>query len=819
MNFDLFTLILIFAVIIIFFKTEREFDIKKMDTVSDLFPFAYSLEEGIIAMKNGSFSQTFILVGQDLDSLTEERLVNIRASLNRILKKLPEDTVINFEARRRKSAVYPSNYFDEEILEEIDNIRKEKYNSGNYYETDYFLTISYYPETDNTSKVKDTLVKKEKNHDDYKKAHDEIKNFKNLIKLFLEEVKDHFISIKTLNTKETLEYFHNCISDHPDHEIHPLPDGTHLDYLADTSISTGITIKKGENIIKTIVILSYPTETTPNMFSVLNELDIEYRWVSRFIYIPDEEVKKISESKKYKYFSKRKGLMSKLFPSDDLIMNNEALNRAEETDQMREAVAEQNVKGAYYNFTIVLEGKDEDKLNNNCIEILGKINKLGYVAKIENILTMDTFLGTIPGDVHHGIRQPLIHSLNYIDMLPISTNFSGYNKNKHLNGEALIICESNTSTPFKLNLHVDDVAHTLIMGRTGGGKSVLLGILALNFRKYKDNQILIFDKGGSSRVLTAGVGGKFFDLGVDNIAFQPLRNIHENSELEFAYSWLLTILEEEKLAISSEIKKSLLETLKIMANMPLEQRTISTYCLLEQNKDIQETFYRYTNDPIKGVYGKYFDNDHDDFSIENSFQVFEMEQLFNNKTVLVLMLEYLFHKLEKEMFAHEKPTLLILDECWLMLDNKRFAEKIKEWMKILRKKNVALVLATQQLSDVANSIIKNPIMESCLTKIYLPNKEMSSQNEEAYLDFGLNDREIESLRIGRPKLDYLYKSSLGSRVFQLGLSKLELAYVGSAGSDDQQKCIEILESLKGENISEKEKTKLFNKEWKVHKNI
>ena len=65
MNFDLFTLILIFAVIIIFFKTEREFDIKKMDTVSDLFPFAYSLEEGIIAMKNGSFSQTFILVGQD----------------------------------------------------------------------------------------------------------------------------------------------------------------------------------------------------------------------------------------------------------------------------------------------------------------------------------------------------------------------------------------------------------------------------------------------------------------------------------------------------------------------------------------------------------------------------------------------------------------------------------------------------------------------------------------------------------------------------------------------------------------------------------
>ena len=819
MSFDMFVFLSIFAVIVILFRTEREFDIKKMDTVSDLFPFAYVLEEGIIIMKNGSFSQTFILVGQDLDSLTDERLFNIRASMNRTLKKLPEEVVINFEARRRKSSVYPENKFEEDILKEIDQIRKEKYNSGNYYETDYFLTICYFPESDNVTKVKDTIIKKEKNHNEYKKAHEEVKKFKNLIKLFLEEVKDEFNEIRTLNTKETLEYFHNCISDHPDHNINPLPDGTHLEYLADTSISTGITITKGENIVKTIILLSYPTETTPNIFRALNDLNMEYRWVSRFIYISDEEVKKISEAKKYKYFSKRKGLMARLIPSSNLIINEDAMTRASETDEMREAVADQQVKGGYYNFTIVLEGKDEDKLENNCTEILGKINKLGYVAKVENILTLDTFLGTIPGDVHHGIRKPLIHSMNYIDMLPMSTNFSGYSKNKHLNEEALIICESNTSTPFKLNLHVDDVGHSLILGRTGGGKSVLLGILASNFMKYKDNQIIMFDKGGSSRVLTAGVGGKFFNLGVDNIAFQPLRNIHEDSELEFAYSWLLIVLEEEKVLITSEIKKSLLETLKIMATMPLEQRTISTVCLLEQNKEIQETLYRYTNDPVKGVYGKYFDNDHDDFSIENSFQVFEMEQLFNNKTVLVLMLEYLFHKLEKEMFAHQKPTLLLLDECWLMLDNKRFAEKIKEWMKILRKKNVSLVLATQQLSDVANSIIKNPIMESCLTKIYLPNKEMSSQNEKAYLDFGLNEKEIESLRLGRPKLDYLYKSSLGSRIFQLGLSKLELAYVGSAGSDDQQKCIEILESLKGENLSEKEKINLFNIEWKDYKGV
>ena len=47
----------------------------------------------------------------------------------------------------------------------------------------------------------------------------------------------------------------------------------------------------------------------------------------------------------------------------------------------------------------------------------------------------------------------------------------------------------------------------------------------LNIKKYPNSQVFIFDKGGSARILTYAVGGTFFDLGVDNLTFQPLRGI------------------------------------------------------------------------------------------------------------------------------------------------------------------------------------------------------------------------------------------------------------------------------------------------------
>jgi type IV secretion system protein TrbE len=172
-------------------------------------------------------------------------------------------------------------------------------------------------------------------------------------------------------------------------------------------------------------------------------------------------------------------------------------------------------------------------------------------------------------------------------------------------------------------------------------------------------------------------------------------------------------------------------------------------------------------------------------------------------------LSYLFHKLEQRFTG--VPTMLILDEAWTFLDNPQFAAKIREWLKVLRKANVGVVFATQTLSDIANSTIAPAISESCLTKIYLPNSNaLDEQTSATYRSFGLNEREIQILSLATPKRQYYYKSSLGSRLFDLALGQRTLAYCAAGSKEDQRMVKQLLAEVGKEG---------FNEAWMKYKGL
>jgi len=132
-----------------------------------------------------------------------------------------------------------------------------------------------------------------------------------------------------------------------------------------------------------------------------------------------------------------------------------------------------------------------------------------------------------------------------------------------------------------------------------------------------------------------------------------------------------------------------------------------------------------------------------------------------------------------------RPTLIILDEAWLMLGHDVFREKIREWLKTLAKKNCRVLMATQNLSDASQSGILDVIVESTATKIYLPN--MYARDEAAtalYLRMGLNLRQIEIIATAQQKRDYYLVSEKGRRLYSLALGPLALSFVGATGPDD-----------------------------------
>jgi hypothetical protein len=129
---------------------------------------------------------------------------------------------------------------------------------------------------------------------------------------------------------------------------------------------------------------------------------------------------------------------------------------------------------------------------------------------------------------------------------------------------------------------------------------------------------------------------------------------------------------------------------------------------------------------------------------------------------------------------------LIIDEGWLALDDEGFAGQLREWLKTLRKKNASVIFATQSLSDIDGSAIAPAIIESCQTRLLLPNERaIEPQITAIYRRFGLNDRQIEIIARAMPKRDYYCQSRRGNRLFELGLSDVALALCAASAKTDQ----------------------------------
>jgi type IV secretion system protein VirB4 len=165
---------------------------------------------------------------------------------------------------------------------------------------------------------------------------------------------------------------------------------------------------------------------------------------------------------------------------------------------------------------------------------------------------------------------------------------------------------------------------------------------------------------------------------------------------------------------------------------------------------------------------------------------------------IVQVLLYLFHRIEKALDG--RPTTLWLDEAWIMLGHPVFRDKIREWLKVLRKANCAVVLLTQSLSDAAKSGILDVLQESCPTKIFLPNPYAFNQGSENafgpydfYKQFGLNDAQISIIAEATPKREYYYMSPLGTRLFNLALGPVALSFVAASSKEQVKECKRLVE--------------------------
>ncbi|MBY0422137.1 MAG: conjugal transfer protein TrbE, partial [Parvularculaceae bacterium] len=382
-------------------------------------------------------------------------------------------------------------------------------------------------------------------------------------------------------------------------------------------------------------------------------------------------------------------------------------------------------------------------------------------------------------------------------LAPLSAVWAGPRWNQHLNGPPLLVATTHETTPFRLSTHIGDVGHSLIVGPTGAGKSVLLALMALQFRRYSAAQVFAFDKGRSLRAAILSLGGTFHDLGaVDAPAFQPLAAIDSASARSQAQDWLIGILFQEGVRVDPSIRDALWLALSNLAEAPARERTMTGLTLLLQRADLRDALKPFT---IDGAHGALFDAERDTLDL-SEMEGFEMEALMRREAAVAPALAYIFDRLNARFDG--RPTLLVIDEAWVFLDHPLFAARLRDWLKTLRKKNVSVVFATQSLSDIAASKIAPTIIESCPSRIFLANDRAQEAGiRPTYESFGLNARQIELIATASPKRHYYYQSAIGNRLFELGLGPVALALCGASAPADQALIDKILRQGPGEFAS------------------
>lgn len=758
--------------------------------LADFLPWAALVDAGIVLNKDGSFQRTARFRGPDLDSAVPAELVAVAGRLNNALRRLGSGWAVFVEAQRHSAGAYPPDTFPDVASALVDAERRAQFEEeGAHYDSSYYLTFVYLPPAEDAARA-ERLLYEGSSRTPSAGAREVLSGFADRTDRVLQLIEGFMPECAWLGDEETLTYLHSTISIKR-HRVRVPEIPMYLDaLLADQPLTGGLEPMLGAAHLRVLTIVGFPTATTPGILDDLNRLAFPYRWSTRAIMLDKTDATKLLTKIRRQWFAKRKSIaaiLKEVMTNEaSSLLDTDAHNKAMDADAALQDLGSDQIGEAFVTASVTVWGKDARSADERLRLVEKVIQGRDFTCMIETVNAVEAWLGSLPGHVYANIRQPPLSTLNVAHMIPLSAVWSGEARDHHFKAPPLFFGKTEGATPFRFALHVGDVGHTLVVGPTGAGKSVLLALMALQFRRYPQSQVFAFDFGGSIRAAALAMDGDWHDLGgalsqdaSEPVALQPLAWIDDTAERAWATDWVASILAREKIEITPEAKDHLWSALTSLASARLPERTLTGLSVLLQSTALKRALQPYC---LGGPYGRLLDAEFERIG-EASVQAFETEGLIGTDAAPAV-LAYLFHRIGDRLDG--RPTLMIVDEGWLALDDADFAGQLREWLKTLRKKNASVVFATQSLSDIDGSDIAPAIIESCPTRLLLPNERaIEPQITAIYRRFGLNDRQIELLSRATPKRDYYCQSRRGNRMFELGLGEVALAFAAASSKTDQ----------------------------------
>jgi type IV secretion system protein VirB4 len=596
------------------------------------------------------------------------------------------------------------------------------------------------------------------------------------VEAFVRQLSD-FVPIEVLNERGQLRFFRRLLN-FDEWRIAGSPKRGQ--YLALQVGNSGIDAERdhlrvGDHFVRVLTMKEAISETRPLVLGALLKIPGNFHVVTEWTQLPADKARKEVTKRRRHFNISKTGFISQLGndplktnPRDVLVDESKQAD-IENLGECLRALGDGRSLGEF-SLTIVVNGRERNEVNRLVGEFAGVFTNADGSLYVETYNQLNAFFATVPGNYVMNLRWLLLLNTNYADLSFLFTVLPGETRNQHLGTEYLAVMETDNSTPYYLNLHNGEVAHTLILGMTGSGESYLCNFLLQNAQKYQP-LTFIFDIGGSFQSLTTIFGGTYLNVGRESRDFtiNPFSLPRTEENLQFLFSFFRTLIEgnDTRHVLDYREERKLWNGIERTYVLEPEQRTISNFAnILGELKD---RLHRWTR---QGQYGFLFDNVEDTLSFSR-FQTFNFAGWGDAPQVLEPLLFYVLHRASNEitdsaMLGTFKAFLI--DEAWLFIRNETIRNYVVQAQKTWRKHNAAMILATQSLKELEESGMLHIVSESCPTKIFLANPEM---DRELYREaFHLNDTELELIAGLIPPGQMLIRKAQGSKKVQLNVDSV-----------------------------------------------
>lgn len=740
---------------------------KREVSAADFIPYLYHFDKETIITKKDELMQTIKLEGFAFETADDEDVDMKKMVRNSLYKSMGEGTfALWFHIIRRRQSAYPGGTMPKGFAARTDELWKQKHHSKDSYINELYLTIVRKADTKGAAKIEHLWNKLEQRADaksrdnQLREMHKELKETVYRVLATFKDYGARLLTVKDTEfgpVSEPLEFIgklvnfgHTQTMAVPNMPINKYVP-THRLYFGSRAIeSRGMHETKYGGIVS---IKEYAPATAAGMLDSFLQLPMEFIITQSFV------------------FHNRQTNIQSMQIKQRRMMNAEdkAITQVAEISDALDMATSGHVAFGDHHLTVMCIEDDLEALEKGMSMAIAELVNVGINPVREKLVLEQCYWAQLPGNFQFIGRKANIHSLNVAGFASMHNYPVGRIAGNHW-GDAVTVFNTTSGTPYFFNFHMRDVGHTMIIGPTGAGKTVLMNFLVAQVQKFNCRTFL-FDKDRGSEIFVRGLDGSYTIIDPSkNCKFNPLKLPDTLENRNFLIEWIKEMVSVHDEPITAEDSARIAEA--VAGNYKLDPkdrilRNIAAFLGLEGPGTIASRLKMWHSG---GPYSGLFDNEEDviNFSNDRVFG-FEMGEVLSDRISLVPSLMYLFHRIQLSLDG--TPTIIILDEAWALIDNKYFAGKIKDWLKTLRKLNGMVVFATQSVEDATKSEISDTLVQQTATQIFLPNPKATETYKKVFM---ISDREFNLLKTTDPGSRYfLLKQGTDVVVARIDLSGMD----------------------------------------------